>query len=444
MKILIVSVILVAFAVAANAQPAVIDVLATATGIKITPAELSSETRKIYERRTEIIASNRSKFLAQTVSEMLLAAEAKERGIPPEKILSAEFEKLLKPTEAQIKAIYDANQAALGGRPLPEVRKQIVAFLSREPEEKAEGDLLARLRVKHKYAAGVDINGIALKPTDVLFSLAGKHFTMFDFETKERIALNDVDVHIYEELLVGVEEALLNKLIEKEAAERKLDSAGLLAAEITDKMRDFSEGERMKLLTVFQERLFAKYAVKNLLPEPKRLALNVSTDDDPSVGPATAPVAIVMFIDYQCSTCGAFSPIVKQVASEFGPRVRLVVRDFPLESIHENAFPAALAANAAAKQGKFFEYGALLYANQASLDEGSLLEYAEQLGLDAVKFKADMADPKNALEVRKDMADGETYGVSGTPTIFINGVKHHSLTEPKFRLALEKALSAVK
>ena len=73
-----------------------------------------------------------------------------------------------------------------------------------------------------------------------------------------------------------------------------------------------------------------------------------------------------------------------------------------------------------------------------------MLKYAMELGLDLTKFKADIADPKNAEEVVKDIADGKSYGVSGTPTIFINGVKHHSLTESKFRTALEKALSAVR
>ena len=80
----------------------------------------------------------------------------------------------------------------------------------RESEEKAESDLLARLRLKHKYGAGVDVNAKGSKPTDVLFSIAGKPFSVLDFETKERVGLNDVDVHIYEEILTGVEETLLN------------------------------------------------------------------------------------------------------------------------------------------------------------------------------------------------------------------------------------------
>lgn len=419
-------------------------ILATATGIKFTSADLASEPKGIHERTNEIIAANRKRFFEQTVSDLLLVTEAKLTGSTADRLVEAEIAKLPKPTDTKIKEVYDLNRQSLGNRTLEQTRKQIVDFLMKDTIEKAETDLISRLKIKHKFVVGKDINAIGLKPADVVFSTSGKPFTASEFEENNRIALSDVRIHIYEEVLAAIEDGMLDKLINIEAAAKNVDPSALLAAEITDRMRDFTEGERIKLLTELQSRLFAKYSVKILLPEPPPLVLNVSADDDPSIGPATAPVTVVMFIDYQCSTCGAFGPTVKKVVSEFGTKVRLVVRDFPLESIHENAFRSALAANAAARQGKFFEYGALLYANQASLDEASLLKYAERLGLNIPKFKADMADPGNAAEVRKDLTDGNSYGVGGTPTIFINGVKHHSLTEPKFRLALEKALNAVK
>jgi protein-disulfide isomerase len=418
--------------------------LATATGIKFTSADLSPETKTIYERTNEIVANNRKKFFEQTVSETLLETEAKLTGTTVEKILDAEIAKLPQPADAKIKEVYDVNREALGGRTLEQTRKQIVGFLMKDQIEKAEADLIASLKTKHKYTAGKDINAVGLKPADIVFTSAGKPFTAREFDEKNRIALNDVSVHVYEEILAGLEDAILNKLIAAEAATRNIDTPAFVAAEVTDKMRDFTDGERAKLLSALQTRLFAKYAVKILLPEPTPLVLNVSADDDPSTGTAAAKVTVVAFIDYQCSTCGLFSPIAKAVAAEFGPRVRYIVRDFPLETIHENAFRSALAANAANRQGKFFEYSEMLYANQNALDDASLFGYATKLGLDLTKFKADMNDPKNAEEIRKDMADGKTYGVSGTPTLYINGVKHHGLTESKFRSAIEKALSAVK
>lgn len=419
-------------------------VLATATGIKFTAADLAPEPKAIYAQTSEIIASNRKKFLDQTIAEMLIEIEAKLVGTTAEKLLDAEIAKLPQPADAKIKEVYDLNRASLGGRTLEQTRKQIVEFLMKDQIEKAEADLVTSLKTKHKYTAGKDINAVGLKPADIIFTIAGKPFTAREFDEKTRIALNDVRVHVYEEVLAGLEDAILNKLIVTEAAARNVDSSTLMATEVTDKMRDFTDGERAKLLSGLQTRLFTKYAVKILLPEPTPLVLNVSANDDPSTGMAAVKVTVVAFIDYQCSTCGVFSPIAKAVAAEFGTRVRYVVRDFPLETIHENAFRSALAANAAHRQGKFFEYSALLYANQTALDDASLFGYATKLGLDLTKFKADMADPKNAEEIRKDIADGRSYGVSGTPTIYINGVKHHGLTESKFRAALEKALSAVK
>lgn len=418
--------------------------LATAAGIKITSADLSEDARSLYEKQKEVVASNRKRIVERKIAEMLLNAEGRSRGTTGEQVLADEFKKLKQPTDAEIKAIYDANRAAIGNRSLEEVRPQIVRFLMQEPEEKAENEFLTRLKTKYRFSLGTDVNAIPRKPADVLFILDGKHYTVGEFEEDERIALNDVDVHIYEELHDAIEDALLMKLIEKEAAEKGSDPGAVIAAEITDKMREFSDAERASLWNALQRRLFAKYGARILLPEPKPLVLDVSADDDPFLGSATAPIIVVMFNDFQCGACAAFGPIARKVAVEFGDKVRLAVRDFPLEAIHENAFRAALAANAAGRQGKYFEYGAILYGNQRSLDDASLLRYAGELKLDLERFKMDMADPKNAEEIRRDIVDGKKYGVSGTPTVYINGIKHHGLSEPKFRVAIEKALNRVK
>lgn len=425
------------------AQPTSVE-LASAAGTKITAADLSEQAKRLYETRREVVSNNRKKLLEQNIAEILLNAEGSSRGISGEKVLAEEFAKLPKPTDAEIRAVYDGNRSAIGDRSFESVRTQIIGFLMDEPEKKAENELLTRLRARFRFSPGSDVNGGLLKPTETLFTIDGKPFTLNDFETRNRIALNDVDVHIYEDILAAIEDALLEKLIEKEAQAKGTDAGAVIASEITDKMREFSDAERASLWNSLQTRLFAKYNAKVLLPKPEPLVLNVSADDDPSLGPAQAPVTIVMFNDFQCSTCASFGPIVKSVAEKFGGKVRLVIRDFPLESIHENAFNAALAANAAALQGKYFEYGSLLYANQASLDEATLLRLAGELKLDIARFKADMADTKNAAEIRKDIADGKSYGVGGTPTIYINGVKHHGLSEPKLRSAIEKALNRVK
>jgi protein-disulfide isomerase len=147
-----------------------------------------------------------------------------------------------------------------------------------------------------------------------------------------------------------------------------------------------------------------------------------------------------MFSDFQCPACSRTHPVLKKVIKEYGDKVRLVVRDYPL-AMHPNAFEAALAANAAAKQGKFIEYTEKLYQNQDSLERASLIAFAREFGLNEKQFEIDLSDTANAAEVRKDMADGDSYGVGGTPSIFVNGVKVHSLSATAFRRAIDKALS---
>ena len=117
------------------------------------------------------------------------------------------------------------------------------------------------------------------------------------------------------------------------------------------------------LESALRKRLFTKYKVKLMVHEPVPVARDISVDDDPATGKATASVTVVMFSDFQCSACSATHPVLKKVLGEYGDKVRFVVRDFPLESIHENAFRAALAANAARAQNKYFEYIDVLYRN---------------------------------------------------------------------------------
>jgi protein-disulfide isomerase len=207
-------------------------------------------------------------------------------------------------------------------------------------------------------------------------------------------------------------------------------------------MRAFSDDERADLENNLKRRLFTKYNVKIAISFPPPIVQAISVDDDPWQGPVSAPVTIVMFGDFQCSACARTAPMLKKAISEFPGKVRFVARDFPLENIHKNAFAAALAAGAANAQGKFFEYSDLLYRNQDALDVASLRKYAEQIGLNVKQFEIDFSAAKTAAEVRKDMADGRSYGVGGTPTIFVNGIKVRRLSTEDFREAIENALAA--
>lgn len=161
---------------------------------------------------------------------------------------------------------------------------------------------------------------------------------------------------------------------------------------------------------------------------PERVA--VSPDDDPALGRAEAPVVIVEFSDFQCPYCARFAqqtfPQLKREYIDTG-KVRLVFRDFPL-SFHQNAALAAEAAQCAHEQGRFWEYHDRLFAGQGewsgSANAGQVFAgYAEGLGLDGARFRECLSSKRYAAEVQKDFNDGKGYGVTGTPTFFINGVK---------------------
>jgi protein-disulfide isomerase len=151
----------------------------------------------------------------------------------------------------------------------------------------------------------------------------------------------------------------------------------------------------------------------------------------------------VMFTDFQCPTCAFMHPFVEEALKQNGERVRLVVRDFPL-TMHAFARKAAEAAGAANAQGKFFEYIALLYKNQSALDVPSLKKYASEVGLDRARFDRELDGGVYAAEVRHDIADGEKYGVKGTPAIFINGVHLRDVTAEGLHAALERAFARIK
>lgn len=418
------------------------EVLATANGLTFSSSSLTENIRKAYVEQNASVAAERSRLLSQSVRDLLIEAEVKAQNTTAENLIAAEVKKLAEPTTAEIKTVYDANRAALGNRTIEEVRPQIVAFLKTNAEQKAASDLVERLKTKHKFTTGKDVNAFGLKPADTLFSAAGRTVTAADFDGRFKAHIYDVRAGIAAAAISDLENTIFSALAAQEAKARNIETGDLLAAEITNKMRDYTDEERVALESGLRKRLFEKYAVKMLVKEPPPVAHDVSVDDDPVSGRPAAPVTIVMFSDFQCSACSAAHPVLKKVLGEYGDKIRFVVRDFPLESVHENAFRAALAANAARQQGKFFEYIEILYRNQDNLDAASLNRYAGELGLNLKQFELDLSSEKTAAEVRGDMADGLKYGARGTPTIFINGVKIQRLSADAFRGAIDRALAA--
>jgi protein-disulfide isomerase len=154
------------------------------------------------------------------------------------------------------------------------------------------------------------------------------------------------------------------------------------------------------------------------------LSMPVSEDRDHIQGPADAAVTLVEYGDYECPYCGAAYPVIKQVQARMGERLRFVFRNFPITTSHPHAEQAAEAAEAAAAQGRFWPMHDLLYENQKNLGDRDLRAYAERLGLDVELFDTELAGHVHAARVRDDFMSGVRSGVNGTPTFYINGVRH--------------------
>ncbi|MCA1590426.1 MAG: DsbA family protein [Acidobacteria bacterium] len=415
------------------------ETLAAATGASFTVESLSPEAQKLYANRDRLISETRSRLFREMIGDELIAIDAKSRNVAIEKFIVDARRQIPKPTELQIQGVYDANRQTLDGRPLAEVRTQIVAYLEQESEKALFDGLSKTLGEKYKLTLGKDVNSPVLKPTDVLAAIGTRKITAQEFESSNKFEVADTRAAIYEELRAELESSILSTLVKREAETRNIDAAAFIAAEVTNKLRAFTNEERVFIEEDLQNRLFAKYKVRILLTEPEPLVQNISADDDPAIGKATAPVTVIMFSDFQCPACARTHPILKKVIAEYGERVRFVVRDFPLRTIHKNAMPAAIAAAAAHKQGKFTEYTEILYRNQENFERASLVKYAGEIGLNVKQFELDLADPRLSAEIEKDFADGKTYGISGTPAIFVNGVKVHRLSAAAFRRAIDRA-----
>jgi Na+/H+ antiporter NhaA len=154
------------------------------------------------------------------------------------------------------------------------------------------------------------------------------------------------------------------------------------------------------------------------------LAVPVDPERDHIRGPQEAPVTLLEYGDFECPYCGRAEPVVREVLADF-PDIRYVWRHLPLSDVHPHAQLAAEAAEAAGRQGAFWEMHDLLLDHQGALRAPDLLGYAEQLGLDVERFHQDIREGFGARRVREDVDSADRSGVTGTPTFFINGRRHH-------------------
>ena len=159
-------------------------------------------------------------------------------------------------------------------------------------------------------------------------------------------------------------------------------------------------------------------------PYRPQLVLPVSPERDHIRGPVGAPIVLLEYGDYECPFCGAAHPVVQELRRLMGNQMSLVYRHFPLTNVHPHAEPAAEAAEAAGAQGRFWAMHDMLFEHQDALEAEDLLAYAQAIGLDVQRFVRELADGTHRPRVREDFLSGVRSGVSGTPTFYVNGVRH--------------------
>lgn len=175
-----------------------------------------------------------------------------------------------------------------------------------------------------------------------------------------------------------------------------------------------------------------------------RLALPVSPERDHIWGPVNAPVTLIEYGDYQCPFCAVAHSVVKAVEAQIGDQMRFVFRHFPMTTVHPDAENAAEAAEAAGAQRRYWAMHDTLYNNYQALEGRQLISYAAALGLDVEQFMADVAAHAYASKVSEDFMSGVRSGVNGTPSFFINGVRHDGSWEfPSLLAAVQSAAMAV-
>jgi protein-disulfide isomerase len=285
-----------------------------------------------------------------------------------------------------------------------------------------------------------------------LAEVNGEVITTEDLERVIGAKLRQLEEQMYELKRRELEGLIAERLLAQEAAKRGTSVGALLDAEVTSKVGLVTEQEieafyqankarlrgeesvlRPQIRAYLQQQKLAgqrERLVESLRSQAKVLVrlqpppifrVEVSTDGASVRGPAEAPVTLVEFSDYHCPFCKQVLPTLAQLLARYPGKVRLVFRDYPIDSLHPLARRAAEAARCAQDQGKFWEYHDLLFAEAPKATPEDLSRFAQQVGLDLAKFESCLSGGVHRATVQRDIDEGSRLGVNGTPAFFING-----------------------
>ena len=450
------------------------EILGVVNGVKITKQDLSPETRARVEELQRQVSDARQRELDLQIDSLLLESEAKKRGVSPSQVIKDEvIAKVQQPTEAEAQAFYDQNKSKIQGE-FKDEKNNILEFLRFQKQQDQAQKLAEQLRAaaQVKLLAKPSVPATPADRARVLAVVNDKQITMGDIENSLRPLIFNVQEQVYALRKQDLELKINDTLLAQEAQKKGITTRALLDTEVSAKVPRVTDAEAQAFYNENKERISGDFAqtkaqivqymqerkeqeatlafagqlrraskIETSLTAPESPAFAITTDDQPVKGTANALVTIVAFTDFECPSCARQHPVLDQIVSEFGDRVRLVVRDFPL-SQHANARKAAEAAEAAREQGKYWEYATVLFRNQSALGVDKLKQYATEVGLDRTRFDSSLDGGKFADKVQRDLVDGRKLGVNGTPTVYINGKRMSDNSYASLKSAIETALKA--
>lgn len=464
-------------------------VLAVVNGVKIASTDLSAETVRQVSDLEQQMADVRRQELEREINAKLLDAEAKRRGVTADKVFADEvLNKVVQPTDAEVQAFFDQHKQDIEaqlGRPveLKDVRADVAGTIVQERQQELEQQFSARLRAGAQYqvlVTEVKPPANAAERARVLATVNGQPITAGGIEEAVRPLVAQVQQQAYELRAQDLDTRINDLLLQQEAQKRQITSKALYDAEVMARVKPVTDAdaqtfynqnkaningeyaqikeqlieylkqqEQTRASGVYAAELRRKATIQTFLQPPAVPVLSIATDDQPARGAATAKVTVVEFTDFQCPSCAALQPTLERLMTEYGDRVRLVVRDFPLTQ-HRSATKAAEAAEAARAQGKYWEYAALLFRQQgaaatneekeAALAVPKLKEYATAVGLNRQQFDAALDAGRFAAQVERDRRDGIKLGVNHTPSVYVNGRLTNDNSYETIKAALDAAL----
>ena len=451
------------------------ELLGVVNGVKITKQDLSPETRARVEELQRQVVEAREREVDLQIDSLLLESEARKRGVTPSQIIKDEvIAKVQAPTDAEAQAFYDQNKTSFKTE-FKDEKSNIVEFLRYQRQQAEAKKLADRLR----STAQVKVLG---KPSSapatgadrarVLAIVNDKQITQGDVETSLRPLIFSVQQQVYALRKQDLELKVNDTLLTQAAQKKGITTRALLEAEVSAKVpavteaqaqafynenkdrisgefpqvkaqivQYIQESKEREATVAFAEQLRRAATLQINLTAPESPAFSIATDDQPVKGNPKALVTIVEFTDFECPSCAKQLPLLDRIVNEFGDRVRLVVRDFPL-SQHAHARKAAEAAEAAREQGKYWEYVTVLFRNQSALGVDKLKQYATEVGLDRARFDASLESGKFTEQVQRDVMDARKLGVNGTPALYINGKRLSDNSYESLKSAVETALKS--